>query len=145
MTLAEWQRQGVRRADGGAFLRPDDKAVLVLPAGGNGPGFLMLRNHFVIKRYNNATSYALAIGHLADRLRGGNTFVQDWPRGERALSQTELREMQQYLARAGHYEGAIDGKIGPLSRAAIRAYQQRSGMQPDGYAGAVLLERLRGS
>jgi membrane-bound lytic murein transglycosylase B len=145
MSLAEWQEHGVRRADGGAFPRPDEKAVLILPAGANGPGFLMLRNHFVIKRYNNATSYALAIGHLADRLRGEAAFVQDWPRAERALSQAELRELQQHLSRAGHYEGAIDGKIGPLSRSAIRAYQERSGMPPDGHAGAVLLEWLRGN
>lgn len=145
MTLAEWQGKGVQRADGGAFLRPDEEAVLLLPAGANGPGFLLLRNHFVIKRYNNATSYALAIGHLADRLRGEAAFVQDWPRGERALSQAEVRELQQHLVRAGLYDGAVDGKIGPLSQAAIRAFQKRSGMHPDGYAGAVLLERLRGS
>jgi membrane-bound lytic murein transglycosylase B len=145
MTLAEWQRHGVRRADGSAFTRLDDKAELVLPAGANGPGFLMTRNHFVIKRYNNATSYALAVGHLADRLRGSGTFVQDWPRGERPLNEAERRELQERLARAGLYEGAIDGKLGPLSRSAIRAYQQQAGVPPDGHAGAVLLEWLRGN
>jgi len=145
MTLAEWQRHGVRPADGRDFPRPGDTAELVLPAGASGPGFLMLRNHYVIKRYNNATSYALAVGHLADRLRGGAAFVQDWPRGERPLSEAERRELQQHLARAGLYMGAIDGKLGPLSKSAIRAYQAQAGVPPDGHAGAVLLDWLRGN
>ncbi|HEX2257403.1 MAG TPA: lytic murein transglycosylase [Afifellaceae bacterium] len=145
MTLAEWQRHGVRRADGSAFPRPDDKAEMVLPAGAKGPGFLMLRNHYVIKRYNNATSYALAVGHLADRLRGAGPFVQAWPQDERPLNEAERRELQERLARAGLYQGAIDGKLGPVSKSAIRAYQQQAGVAADGHAGAVLLEWLRGN
>lgn len=78
-SLAAWERLGVRRASGEEFARADDKAVLMAPAGANGPAFLMLRNHFVIRRYNNAVVYALAVGHLADRLRGGSEFVQPWP------------------------------------------------------------------
>jgi membrane-bound lytic murein transglycosylase B len=144
MSLAEWERLGVRRVGGQTFPRADDNATLLLPAGATGPAFLMLRNHYVIKRYNNATSYAIAVGHLADRLRGGGAFVQDWPREQRALSQAELRELQEYLARAGLYRGAIDGKIGPLSRAAIRAFQHQSGLVPDGHAGSSILDRLRG-
>jgi len=144
-TLDQWQKLGIRRAGGRSFPRPDDRAELLLPSGAKGPAFLLLRNHFVIKRYNNATSYALAIGHLADRLRGGAPFAQDWPRSERPLSQSELRELQAQLARTGHYKGRVDGKIGPMSRAAIRAYQMRAGLAADGYAGAMLLNRLRGS
>jgi len=144
-TLGQWQKLGIRRAGGRSFPRPADRAELLLPGGANGPAFLLLRNHFVIKRYNNATSYALAIGHLADRLRGGGAFAQAWPRSERPLSKTELRELQSQLARTGHYKGSIDGKIGPMSRAAIRAYQVRAGLAADGYAGALLLNRLRGS
>ena len=144
-TLGQWQKLGIRRAGGRSFPRPADRAELLLPGGANGPAFLLLRNHFVIKRYNNATSYALAIGHLADRLRGGGAFAQAWPRSERPLSKTELRELQSQLARSGYYAGRIDGKIGPMSRAAIRAYQVRAGLAADGYAGALLLNRLRGS
>ncbi len=118
---------------------------MLLPSGAKGPAFLLLRNHFVIKRYNNATSYALAIGHLADRLRGGGAFAQAWPRSERPLNKTELRELQGQLARTGYYRGRIDGKIGPVSRAAIRAFQARAGLDADGYAGFTLLNRLRGS
>jgi membrane-bound lytic murein transglycosylase B len=144
-TLAEWTRLGAKRANGSSFPRPDDKAELVVPAGAGGPAFLMLRNHFVIKRYNNSTAYSLAVGHLADRLRGGGGFVQPWPTDERSLTADEAAELQRYLARAGYYDGAIDGKIGPMSRAAIRAYQLNAGLVADGFAGLQLLETLRGS
>lgn len=143
LTLAEWGRLGVTRPRGEVFPRPSDKAVLLAPAGANGPAFLLLRNHFVIKRYNNATAYALAIGHLADRLRGGDAFVQAWPASDRPLSKDETAELQQHLARVGLYEGAIDGKIGPRSRAAIRAFQSGRGMVADGFAGVRLLETIR--
>ncbi len=142
-TVAQWRKLGVVRANGRPFPRPGDQAILILPAGANGPGFLMLRNHFVIKRYNNATAYAIAIGHLADRLRGGKAFRAPWPQNERALQNTEFREIQSHLARAGHYGGKIDGKIGPMSKAAIRAYQARRGLEQDGFAGFDLLLRLR--
>jgi membrane-bound lytic murein transglycosylase B len=143
LTLAEWERLGVRRVRGEGFPRPADKAELLAPAGANGPAFLLLRNHFVIKRYNNATAYALGVGHLADRLRGGEAFAQAWPASDRPLSRDETAELQQHLARVGLYEGAIDGKIGPRSRAAIRAFQSKSGMIADGFAGVRLLETIR--
>jgi membrane-bound lytic murein transglycosylase B len=142
-TLAQWTKLGVTRAHGSAFPRPGDKAELIAPAGASGPAFLMLRNHFVIKRYNNSTAYSLAVGHLADRLRGGGELVQSWPVDERPLTAKESAELQRYLAKAGYYSGAIDGKIGPLSRAAIRAYQSGAGMVADGFAGLQLLETLR--
>jgi membrane-bound lytic murein transglycosylase B len=142
-TLAEWERLGVRRVRGEAYPRPADKAVLLAPAGANGPAFLLLRNHYVITRYNNATAYALGVGHLADRLRGGEPFVQAWPSSDRPLNREETAELQHHLARFGLYEGAIDGKIGPQSRAAIRAFQSGRGMVADGFAGVQLLEAAR--
>jgi membrane-bound lytic murein transglycosylase B len=141
--IGEWMRLGIRRAQGGDFPRPADEAELLVPAGAGGPAFLLLRNHFVIKRYNNATSYSLAVGHLADRLRGGDAFVQPWPVGERPLTREEAAELQERLSRAGHYQGTIDGKIGPKSRAAIRAWQRSRGLVADGFAGLRLLEALR--
>jgi membrane-bound lytic murein transglycosylase B len=142
-TLEEWERLGLRRVRSEAFPRPEDNAVLLAPAGASGPAFLLLRNHYVIKRYNNATSYALAVGHLADRLRGGPEFAQPWPAEDRPLTDQERAELQQLLARAGLYNGAIDGKIGPQSRAAVRAYQNGRGMPADGYVGVRLLEKMR--
>ena len=82
------------------FPRPDDRAYLLVPAGARGPAFLMLQNFRVIMKYNPAEAYALAIGHLADRLRGGGPLLQAWPREERALTLAERYEMQQLLASA---------------------------------------------
>jgi membrane-bound lytic murein transglycosylase B len=143
--IGEWMRRGVTRVADRDFPRSDDKAVLVTPAGAQGPAFLMLRNHYVIKRYNNSTAYSLAVGHLADRLMGAGDFVHAWPNGERPLTQAELEEIQRHLAKAGYYDGEIDGKLGPASRDAIRAYQGARGMAQDGFGGRHLLEAMRSS
>jgi lytic murein transglycosylase len=144
LTLAEWQRHGVTRPGGKPFPRPHDKAYLLVPAGVQGPGFLMLRNFRVILKYNPAESYALAIGHLADRLRGGEPLVQNWPRYERVLSRAERLELQQLLERHGFDVGEPDGQLGGRTRAAIRDFQIKTGRIPDGFASTSVLERLRG-
>jgi len=141
--IGAWANMGVTRAAGRPFPRSGDSGVLLAPAGTDGPAFLMLRNHYVIKRYNNSTAYSLAVGHLADRLMGGGDFVQSWPNGERPLTQAEAEELQRHLAQAGYYDGVIDGKLGPASRDAIRAYQNGRGMTADGFGGVRLLETLR--
>ena len=138
------ERLGVRRANGQPFPRPGDHAFLLMPAGAQGPGFLMLPNFRAILRYNPAESYALAIGHLADRLRGGGPFVQSWPRSERVLSRAERLELQQLLARRGFYQGEADGQLGSATRKALRSYQASIGTPADGFASADMLERLRG-
>jgi membrane-bound lytic murein transglycosylase B len=97
----------------------------------------------VIMKYNPAEAYALAIGHLADRLRGGRPLLQSWPRDERALTIAERYELQQLLARRGFDIGEADGFLGPRTRVAIRNFQAASGQIPDGFASSVLLERLR--
>jgi membrane-bound lytic murein transglycosylase B len=144
-TVSAWKKLGLTRAHGDDFPRPGDKAELIAPAGAKGPAFLLIRNHFVIKRYNNATAYSLAVGLLADRLRGGGDLVRPWPANERLLTADESIELQQLLARAGLYDGEIDGKLGPASRAAIRAWQSSRGLPADGFAGLQLLQTLRNS
>src|SRR5690348_2098545 len=119
-TLAEWEHLGVARAGGQAFPRPADRAYLLVPAGARGPAFLMLQNFRVIMKYNPAEAYALAIGHLADRLRGGGPLLQAWPREERPLTVTERHELQQLLGQRGFDVGDPDGRIGPRTRIAIR-------------------------
>jgi len=143
MTIREWERHGIVRAGGQPFPRPNDRAFLLVPAGVQGPGFLMLPNFKVIMRYNPSESYALAIGHLSDRLRGGGPFVQDWPRYERVLTRAERLELQQLLERYGHDVGEPDGRLGAKTRDALRDFQARIGRVPDGFASAGLLERLR--
>ena len=112
MTIAQWEHLGLKRADGKPFPHPAEKAYLLAPAGAEGPGFLMLQNFRVIMKYNPAEAYALAIGHFADRLRGGAPFVQPWPRQERVLSRAERLELQQLLAQRGFYRGTPDGQFG---------------------------------
>src|ERR1700724_2988809 len=131
MTVHEWQNPGGRRPGNKPFSHGDDRAFLLIPAGARGPAFLMLPNFRVIMKYNPAEAYALAIGHLADRLRGGSPFVQDWPRDERVLTLAERVEMQQLLATRGFDIGEADGRFGPRTRAAIRDFQARFGLIPD--------------
>jgi hypothetical protein len=126
------------------FPRPDDKAFLLVPSGAQGPGFLMLQNFRVIMKYNPAEAYAMAIGHLADRLRGGEPFVQAWPRHERVLTRGERYELQQLLAERGFDVGEADGRLGGRTRNALRQFQQSVGAVPDGFASGAVLERLRG-
>ncbi|WP_349358292.1 lytic murein transglycosylase [Stappia sp.] len=143
MTLADWRRLGVTRTNDREFPRPSDDAVLVLPAGASGPAFLMLRNFYVIKRYNNATAYALAVGHLADRIIGGGPFAQPWQRDALPLNRAQTKDLQALLNRRGFSVGSVDGRVGPATRRGIRAYQRAAGLIPDGYASVALLQHIR--
>ena len=144
MTMAQWEHLGLKRAGGQPFPHPAEKAYLLAPAGAEGPGFLMLQNFRVIMKYNPAEAYALAIGHFADRLRGGAPFVQPWPRQERELSRAERLELQQLLAQRGFYRGTPDGQFGGQTRDALRSFQASIGAAADGFASSDVLERLRG-
>ena len=142
-TFAQWQHLGVVRANNQPFAHPNDKAYLLAPAGAEGPGFLMMQNFRVIMKYNPAEAYALAIGHFADRLRGGQPFVQPWPRQERELTRAERLELQQLLAQRGFYKGTPDGQFGGETRQALRNFQASIGAAADGFATAGVLEQLR--
>lgn len=140
----DWVALGVVRADGAGFGTADSAApaVLLLPAGARGPAFLALKNHFVIRAYNNATSYALAVGLLADRFAGGAPLVAAWPQ-ETPLSLADRMAAQAALARAGFNPGPQDGVIGVGTRAALRNWQKARGLPADGYLSAEMLVRLR--
>jgi membrane-bound lytic murein transglycosylase B len=144
MTLPQWEHLGLKRANSQAFPATSDKAYLLAPAGAEGPGFLMLQNFRVIMKYNPAEAYALAIGHFADRLRGGQPFAQAWPRQERELSRAERLELQQLLAQRGFYRGTPDGQFGGETREALRGFQASIGAAADGFASSAMLDRLRG-
>jgi membrane-bound lytic murein transglycosylase B len=144
MPVKEWENLGVARINGKGFPRPADRATLFLPAGVTGPAFLMLNNFRVLMKYNPAEAYALAIGHLADRMRGEPAFVTAWPRQERVLSSAERYEMQQHLVRLGFDIGSEpNGRINAKSRSAIRNFQTAQGLVPDGFATAGTLDLLR--
>jgi lytic murein transglycosylase len=142
-TVAAWQQRGVTRANGQPFPRPAEQARLWQPVAG-GPLFLLTQNFFAVKSYNPADSYALATVHLADRIRGEGPFVQQFPGAERILTLTEVQEMQRRLTAQGFDTSGVDGRIGPDTGVAIRAYQLKVGLRPaDGYAGLKVLARLR--
>lgn len=142
-TLAQWAKLGFVRANGKAFPRPNDRAELKLLAGAQGPAFLMTKNFFVIKRYNAADSYALAVGLLADEIAGFGGMQQSWPRPHNTLDVKEKFELQSRLKELGYYDGEIDGNFGSGSKAAIAALQARMGMERDGEPSKSLLRALR--
>lgn len=142
-TLGGWAALGVKRVAGRTFPNSKIRAVLKFPAGTNGPAFLMTKNFFTIKRYNNSDKYALAVGHLADQIAGHGDFKQAVPRPYARLTADEAYELQHYLAKMGFYTSEIDGKIGSGTRAAIRKAQIKLGLKVDGFESPKLLEVLR--
>lgn len=141
-SAAEWAALGVRDADG---RKPGDHgpASILMPAGARGAAFMIFPNFHAIERYNAADAYVIAVGHLADRIAGGGPIRAAWPRDDRALVFAERRELQERLTKAGFDTGGADGKVGPNTIAAIRAFQRSVGMIPDGYANLDILRRLR--
>ncbi len=142
-TVAEWRALGVRRADGEPIPEFDRPVSLVVPAGWNGPVFLVTQNYRAILRYNNAAAYALTVGLLAERLEGRGNLVARWPVADRLLSRSEKAELQRKLMALGYDPGPVDGKVGPDTMKAIRAFQKSAGKPADGYANHALLEAVR--
>nr|WP_282099874.1 lytic murein transglycosylase [Thauera aromatica] len=141
--MAEWRARGLTRSDGSALPAGDLAAGLLLPAGREGPAFLVTRNFDALYSYNAAESYALAIAHLSDRLRGGAAFAAPWPTDDPGLSRAERRELQLLLIARGHDIGAADGMIGARTREALRRVQAELGLPVDGRAGQRVLSALR--
>jgi membrane-bound lytic murein transglycosylase B len=142
-SLAEWSKLGIVRANGAAYPRPGDKATLFAPAGTIGPGFLVLNNFRSILHYNVAKSYALAVGHLSDRLRGDGPFIHSWPTDETHLSLDQRMELQRLLVAKGLMTGDPDGVIGPATLEALKTYQRANRLPVDGFPSQTLLEMLR--
>jgi len=142
-TYAQWQKLGIARADGKSFPRPDDRVRLWIPVSG-GPGFLIGQNFYAYRSYNPSDSYTLALVHLGDLIRDDSFhFIQQFPGGERIPTTEEVKEIQRRLTEKGFVTDGVDGRSGRDTVNAIRAYQKKVGMEPDGYAGLKLLERLR--
>jgi membrane-bound lytic murein transglycosylase B len=142
-TYAAWANAGVQRADGEAFSQPDASAQMWVPVPG-GPGFLLGPNFYAVRSYNPSMNYALAICHLGDRILGAPPFIQPFPGSERALTLSEVQELQTRLTKAGFDTGGTDGRVGNDTMQAVRDYQTKMGLEPaDGYGGLKVLARLR--
>ncbi|KAA6205027.1 MAG: lytic murein transglycosylase [Candidatus Tokpelaia sp.] len=142
LSFRQWRNLGLKSATGGRR-PPDAEAELKLLDGRNGPAFLVTRNFFALKRYNNSDRYALAVGLLADAIGGRPGLKQDWQRPFTPTNSDEKAEIQQRLKDLGLYDGAIDGKIGSGTRTAIAAFQKQHALEPTGYPSKDILQLLR--
>ncbi|WP_288132360.1 lytic murein transglycosylase [Microbulbifer sp.] len=143
LKISEWEKLGVKRVRGREFPRKDDVAELKVPAGRGGPAFLVLKNFYVIKRYNNSDRYALAVGILADQIGGAPPLVEDWKRPFTRLDQDEVMELQTKLKEKGFYDGEIDGKAGSGTRKGILQFEESVGVELQGFPSKEVLELLR--
>lgn len=139
---AAWMRDGVQSLDGSALPAFDDGAIL-LPAGARGPAFLVGPNFRTILRYNNSTSYALAVHLLAQRFANGPHVQTPWPRELQALARAQMLALQTALNTAGFDSGKPDGMVGPATQRGIRRYQRSLGLPADGFPTLDLLQRLQ--
>jgi membrane-bound lytic murein transglycosylase B len=141
--VADWVALGVVPTVGGTL--PDHgPGSILLPGGARGAAFLIFPNFQVIEKYNTADAYVIGIGHLADRIKGGPPIAASWPRELRALTLEERRELQALLGQAGFDPGGVDGRMGPKTIAAVKAYQKARRIIPDGYPSLDVLAGLRG-
>ena len=141
-SFAEWKKLGVRRADGKPF-PPSGPGILFFPSGANGPAFIATENYAVLKEYNNSDAYAIAVGHLADRMNGG-AADQGGVAGRRppALARRAHRLAEKTCPRSATRCNDFEGHIDFDLRDNIRAEQDKLGMLPDGNPTAAFLEKL---
>jgi len=140
-TFAEWRTLGVRRADGQAFPATGN-GILFFPSGAAGPAFLVTENFDVLKAYNNSDAYAIAVGHLGDRMNGGGPIKAAWPKDDRPLPRDLRVALQRKLAELGYKVNNFDAHVDFDLRDNIRAEQKKFGMVPDGNPTVAFLERL---
>ncbi len=141
--LEEWRRLGIRRADGGALPVADISGAIVAPGGHKGPAFLVYGNFNKILNWNRSLLYAIAVGHLADRIAGRGPLRAVRPAQEAPLSRAQVEEMQGLLGTLGFDAGDPDGVVGSQTRAALRAFQRAAKVPPDGYPTPELLASIR--
>jgi membrane-bound lytic murein transglycosylase B len=139
--LARWRELGITNVARGPIPAIDMRAALLVPAGDSGPAFLVYDNFDVIMRWNRSEFFALAVGHLADRIAGGAALTRPPPDHE-PITRSDVVRMQTYLADNGYDGGEPDGILGPRTRAALRALQRDRGLRPDGHLSNELLEQL---
>ena len=146
-SLSSWESRGFTRIDGSPIIQGNlsgsTSAGLMMPAGKDGPAFLVFKNFDAIYGYNAAESYALAIAHLSDRLQGKGTIQTAWPTNDQGTSRMERREIQNYLLKRGYDIGNADGLIGDKTRQAIQTEQARLGLSQTGRAGQQILKAFR--
>ena len=134
--------RGITRVAGRQFADPNLSVFLYVPAGRDGPKFLMTQNYLVLKGYNFSDSYAMSVAHMTDRLKGGGGFVDDWPRDTAFPNLAQRKAIQDALIRLGLYQGAVDGRLGPITQEAYARFQAGRGEVADGFITRAAYEAL---
>ncbi|HVZ52665.1 MAG TPA: lytic murein transglycosylase [Pseudolabrys sp.] len=144
MPIGDWLKRGFAPARGRKLSASEraTPASLLQPEGSYGPSFLAPKNYFVIKEYNYSDLYVLFVGHLADRIAGGQPFETPWSKNAQ-LKTAEVETMQKRLTALGLYHDKVDGKAGMLTRAALGAYQKKNGLKVDCWPTAAVLADMR--
>ncbi|NNE23475.1 MAG: lytic murein transglycosylase [Rhizobiales bacterium] len=143
-SLSTWGKRGITRLSG-KRLAGSRKAALILPAGRKGPAFIVYRNFNAIYSYNAAESYALAISHLSDRLKGRPAIAKAWPTSDPGLTRAQRLELQKLLIKAGYDIGEADGRIGPITKKAIKKVQRKHKMKANGRPSMKVYKHLGGT
>jgi membrane-bound lytic murein transglycosylase B len=141
--VKDWLKLGVSPITAGSIHSLDASAFIVIPQGINGPVFMITQNFMSIMDYNQSHSYALAVGHLGDRIRGGAGIQAAWPDASVDLTVPQRKELQRLLNAKGFGTGGADGRIGAATYEAVLAFQKKVGMQLDGIPSVKVLERIR--
>ncbi|WP_081816388.1 lytic murein transglycosylase [Fodinicurvata fenggangensis] len=142
-TIDEWKALGLHGADGATLPSDNREAAVILPAGSEGPAFLVYHNYTRILQWNRSILYAVAVGYLADKLVGGPDLTVSAPQEDVRLSVDQVKDMQSRLGRLGFNAGPADGKVGPMTRTAIRDYQESRGLPADAFPSRKLLRQIR--
>jgi membrane-bound lytic murein transglycosylase B len=142
-TVAEWSKLGVVPAATSKFSAPQAEAFVMIPQGIEGPAFLVTKNFLAIMDYNLSHSYAIAVGHLGDRIKGGAGIQASWPEVNFDLTFAERTEMQKRLSALGFETGGADGRFGARTYEAVLGFQKKIGAPLDGTPSRKVLEQLR--
>ncbi|MCI5123209.1 MAG: lytic murein transglycosylase [Candidatus Electrothrix sp. AR5] len=142
-TLHQWRLLGVKKSNGKELRGTTLKGSILLPSGLSGPAFLVFHNFRVIREWNKSVNYALAVGHLSDRLTGSAPLVGLNKQRDKNLSRQDALLIQNILSSLGYYKDKIDGMVGLKSRKAIREYQKDRGVPADGYPSDDLIIQLK--
>jgi membrane-bound lytic murein transglycosylase B len=141
--VSQWVDMGITPASGDRFNAAQAEAFVMIPQGIDGPAFLVTQNFLAIMDYNLSHSYAVAVGHLGDRIRGGAAIKSSWPDVNFDLEFAERVEMQKRLSAMGFETGGADGRFGARTYEAVIAFQRKVGLPLDGTPSRKVLERLR--
>ncbi|MGB0799829.1 MAG: lytic murein transglycosylase, partial [Planktomarina sp.] len=136
-SLADWTSTDVTPIG-----QAEGEFAFILPGGIGAPAFLVTENYRALLAYNNAAAYAVAVGHLADRLAGGSDFEHSWNCDHRGLTQAEVQQVQIRLTALGFDTQGSDGFPGPNTSYAVEAYQVDQNLPVDGFVGLKLLTHL---